>query len=301
MVFKPSTQGARMRSNRLNVSVVLLCSALAGVFWGCGISSKKLNAAEQQIAALQQQGVADSLLSEARVLLVQAKSANQLGKGTLAKTSYDSLESLLAKAQTTFGATTAECKPLVESIRQSVSQKKLALTGLHLREADSLIAALDATIAKNDWPVAKAMALSLDTAVSVLIKNEQLSKEIKPKLIGLWTNTTKHKEEGVNAIEKKTFLFSKDGTVSISEEMNGQTNPSLKEDWKFESKGTYDVKGDTVFINVLKEKCLKQTYQYLKGKAWVKDQKPTYDSTITNGKKDRYMAFDYLKETFQKK
>ncbi len=290
-----------MRSRRFTVLVVMLCSAIATLTISCGVSSKKLEAAEKQIEALKQQGVADSLLSEARVLLVQAKTAKQLGNGSGAKSNYDSLESLLSKAASKFGSATAELKPQVEAIRQSVAQKKLGLTGMHLKEADSLIAALDVIIAKNDWPSAKEQAVSLDTAINLLIKNEQLSKEIKPKLVGLWTNTTKHKEEGVNAIEKKTFVFSKDGKVSISEEMNGQTNPSLKEDWKFQSQGTYDVKGDTVFMFISHEKCLKQTYQNLKGKTWVKKDMPTYDSTITNGKKDRYMAFDYIKETFQKK
>jgi hypothetical protein len=274
---------------------------------GCGVSTKKLNTAEKRIATLQQNGVPDSLLTEARVLLVQARTAKQLGNGIGAKSQYDSLEKLLAKAESTYGATTDQIKPGVMALRKSIGEKKLTLSGVHLKEADSLLAILDATIAKNDWQSAKDEAASVDTAIISLLKNEQMAKEVKPKVIGSWNETEviKNKEEGSNAVEKKSFTFAPDGKLDIIEERNGQTNPALKEDWKFESLGTWSLKGDTVLMSITREKCFKQIYQNLKVKGgkkeWVKFEKPPYDSTIANGKKDRYMAFDYIKANFKKK
>jgi len=274
---------------------------------GCGVSGKKLNAAEQRIAMLQQKGVPDSLLTEARVLLVQARTAKQLGNGIGAKSEYDSLEKLLTTAESSNGATVDQVKPGVTAMRKSIAERKLTLTGMQLAEADSLLAVLDATIAKNDWQTARDQAAMIDTVITSLLKNETTAKEVKPKVVGTWNSTEiiKNKEDKSNAVEKKSFTFAPDGKVDINEERNGQTNEALKEDWKFESWGTYSMKGDTILMNITREKCLKQVYENLrvkKGKKeWVKIEKPTYDSTISNGKKDRYMAFDFLKGNFKKK
>jgi hypothetical protein len=292
-----------MKSERWRLLIIAVCCVVAAIIAGCGVSAKKLNAAEQRIAALQQKGVPDSLLTEARVLLVQSRTAKQLGNGIGAKSQYDSLEKLLATAEASYGATTGQLKPGVEAMRKTLADKKLNLTGAHLKEADSLCALLDATIAKNDWVSAKEEAAMIDIAVNSLVKNEQTAKEIKPKVVGSWNSTEviKNKEDKSNAVEKKSFTFAPDGKLDITEERNGQTNETLKEDWKFQSWGTYSLKGDTILMNITREKCMKQVYQNLKKNQWVKFEKPPYDSTVTNGKKDRYMAFDYLKANFKKK
>jgi hypothetical protein len=292
-----------MKSERWRLLFIAVCCVVAAMIAGCGVSGKKLNAAEQRIATLQQKGVPDSLLTEARVLLVQSRTAKQLGNGMGAKSQYDSLEKLLATAEASYGATTGQLKPGVEAMRKTIADKKLNLTGTHLHEADSLLAFLDAIIARCDWQSAKEEAAMIDIAMNSLLKNEQTAKEIKPKVIGTWTSTEsiKNKEEKSNAVEKKSFSFAPDGKLDIIEERNGQTNETLKEDWKFESWGTYSLKGDTILMNITREKCMKQVYQNLKKNQWVKFEKPPYDSTVTNGKKDRYMAFDYLKASFKKK
>jgi hypothetical protein len=292
-----------MKSKQWRLLAVAVCCVVAAMIAGCGVSTKKLNTAEKRIATLQQNGVPDSLLTEARVLLVQARTARQLGNGIGAKSQYDSLEKLLATAEVSYGATTDQLKPGVEALRKSIAEKKLTLTGVHLKEADSLLSLLDATIAKKDWVSAKEEAAMVDTAVNSLLKNEQTAKEVAPKVVGTWNSTEviKNKEEKSDAVEKKSFTFAPDGKLDLIEERSGQTNEALKEDWKFESWGTYSLKGDTILMNITREKCMKQVYQNLKNKQWVKFEKPPYDSAITNGKKDRYMAFDYLKSTFKKK
>jgi hypothetical protein len=305
--FKPLTGGNTMKFDWRKLLIVSVCCVAAAMVAGCGVSAKKLNAAEQRIATLQQKGVSDSLLTGARVLLVQARTAKQLGNGIGAKTQYDSLEKLLMKAETSYGTTTEQFKPGVEAMRKSIADRKLTLSGTHLKEADSLLAILDASIGRNDWQQAKDLAAMINMVINSLVKNELTAKGMKPKVIGTWSSTEviKNKEEKSNAVEKKSFTFGADGKVDIVEERNGQTNEALKEDWKFESWGTWSLKGDTILMSITREKCGKQIYQNLKVKAgkkeWVKFEKPPYDSTITNGKKDRYMAFDYLKETLKKR
>ncbi len=288
-----------------NAAVLSVCCIAFFAISGCGVSEKKLKDAEQRMQTLQQSGVPDSLLTEARVLVVQARTAKQLGNGMGAKADYDSAMGILAKAESGYGATTAQVKPAVESLRKSLGDRKLNFSDGILKEADSLLSVIDAFINENKWPEAKAKAMQADTVFSSLQRCEKLAKDLRPRLLGTWSGSHAIREDGARAVEKKSFAFSPDGKVAIVEERTGLSSPTLKEDWKFESWGKYDLMGDTILMNVQREKCDRQVYQNLqekgKKKEWVKTEKPPYDSVITNGKKDRYITFNYLKDGFKKK
>ncbi|HEX7509788.1 MAG TPA: hypothetical protein VF335_00675 [Chitinivibrionales bacterium] len=282
------------------------CAACA-VIVGCGVTSKKLDDAERRISLLSKQGVSDSLLTDARVLLVQIKTAKQYGGGASPQRLYDSVITLLARAELTYTTSASKLKPVVDSLRKSFEARKQGLSGMQRKEADSLIHRVDSLIALNKWSDVKPVCSDVDTALNGLAKDEKKAVETKTKLIGTWTGVqkVKNKEEKADFVEKKVFSFTREGKVTIVEERNGQTNEGLKEDWKFQSGGAFTLKGDTILLMVSKEKCLKQSFTNLVNKngkpQWVKTDKPSYDSTITSGKKDRFITFDYLKESFKKK
>jgi hypothetical protein len=283
------------------LSVLSVCFLLVVMLAGCGVSEKKLKDAEQRMQTLQDNGVPDSLLTEARVLISQSRTSKKLGNGIGAKTQFDSAMSILAKAEGNYGATTTEIKPSVEAARKSLGDRKLNLSGVILKEADSLLGVIDALINANKWPDAKAKCQEIEAIFAGLEKDQKLVKEVRPKIIGTWSGTYDDKANGAKAVEKKQFTFGAEGKIDITEERSGLTSPEFKEDWKFQSGGTYDLKGDTILISITHEKRLKMVYQHLKQKKWVKDEKPPYDSVITSGKKDRWMAFADLKENFKKK
>jgi len=277
-----------MKLSLRTFAVALACGAALSMMAGC-VSEKKLKDAEQRMDNLRQVGVPDSLLTEAQVLIVQARTDKKLGNGMGAKANYDSAMSIVAKAEARFSASTAEIKPTVETLRKSLGDKKSAFTGTILKEADSLLAVVDSYIQGNKWPEAKAKVMEADTAFMSLEKSTRLAQELRPKLLGTWSGSQAIKEDGANAVEKKSFSFGADGKVQIVEERTGLTNPGLKEDWKFESWGTYDLVGDTILLFINREKCDKQVYMALKEsgakKEWVKTEKPPYDSTY--GRKKR--------------
>ncbi len=290
------------------ISITLGMSVLIGlVFCGCGVTTKKLNDAEKRITVLAQNGMPDSLLTDVRVLLVQIKTSKKFGGGASPQRLYDSAMTILGNAEMNYLNATSKIKPAVEALRKTFDAKKQGLTGAQLQEADRLIKDVDSCMKMNKWPEAKIKCEMVDTALTALIKDEKTAAEVKAKLIGTWIGTvkTKNKQEKADFVEKKTFTFTPDGKVDIVEERNGQTNEALKEDWKFQSGGSFSLKGDTVIVAVSKEKCIKQAYMHLamkNGKPdWVKKEKPGYDSTITSGKKDRFLTFDYLKENFKKR
>ncbi len=274
---------------------------------GCGVTTKKLDDAEKRINALTAQGMPDSMLTDARILLVQIKTSKKFGGGASPQRLYDSVMAILAKVEMTNASSASSLKPVADSLRKTFDARKHGLTGAQLKEADSLINDVDAVMKQNRWAEAKEKCVMIDTMLNGLNKDEKIMSEVKAKLPGTWIGILKTKDTDVKAdfIEKKQFTFSANGKVDIIEERSGQTNEVLKEDWKFQSGGTYTLKGDTILIAINKEKCLKQAYMNLmekKGKTqWVKTEKPAYDSTITSGKKDRFVTFGFIKDNFKKK
>jgi hypothetical protein len=276
-------------------------------FIGCGVSKKKTDDVAAHLKMLEQKGVPDSLLSDAKVLLIQIQSSKQYGGGASPEKLLDSAVKTLAFAEASFSATTKQLQPYVDSLRKTFAARMAGLSGPQMRVADSLIALADSSIKSSQWPEAKDKCVLISGVLSSLQADEKTAAEIKAKLVGTWTmsHAIKDKETHANAVEKTTYMFSKDGKVDCIEEKKGQTNENFKEDWKFQSTGTFALKADTALLNLTREKCLKQTYWSLKNNGaqpeWVKAEKPTYDSLITSGKKDRFVTFADLKANFKKR
>jgi hypothetical protein len=266
----------------------------------CGIKEEAIKEAESRITLLDSKGVPDSLLSEAKVQVFQATTKKQLGESAGAKRALDSAITLLNAAETAFAATMQNYKPIVDSMRSNFEQRKKGLTGLQLRAADSLLMVITALSAKNDWAGAHDKGVEVDSAMNQLQKDEQVAAQTRPKLLGTWLGADTYKGKGASFVEKKSFSFSSDGKVQIVETKKGQSSEYLKEDWEFRSSGRYDLKGDTIFVFIEREQSPRQIYWDLKGKEWVKNERAPYDSTISAGKKDRFMTYAFMKENLKK-
>ena len=145
-------------------------------------------------------------------------------------------------------------------------------------------------------------AEQLDSLMPQLLKDEEAAKKADAQIRGMtWSMVKKLTEDGANAVQKNRIFFKKDGSYEMSEEMKGATKPTLKEDWLFMTWGTYAMKGDTILLSTKRENRVRQIYVHMDGGKEAKkiEDKP-YDSVITNGSKDRYFTFDYLKENFKK-
>jgi hypothetical protein len=273
---------------------------------GCGGGTKAIEEYEAKLKTLEASGTPDSLLSTIRVNIMQAKGGIKSNNGTLVRTSLDSLKATVAAAEKWQAEMTQTSKTHVDGLVTTLTGKKKDLTGLQLKQADSLLALADSLIKKGWYLQARRFVDELDTLMPFLIKDEATSKKVAVKLTGTWSLTKKLTQDAANAIEKKKVTFTKDGAFQMEESMNGKTSPYLKEDWEFHTSGKYSLKGDTILLSVQKEKCLKEIYWNLKTKGgkqdWVKnDKKKPYDSIITNGAKDRFFTFEYLTEDFKKK
>ncbi len=288
---------------RVSISAIACGLCLGLILAGCGgVSQEKLDVAKAQIAELESKGVPDSLLSKPKVFLYQTTTALKTSNSGLARRGYDSLTITLDYAQSWYEATMKQLKPRVASLRAKIEEGTEGLTGLQRAFADSMIGLVDSFTAKNWMLQAEQKASALEQTLPLLQEDEKKAQRIRKRLPGRWRGRRVIKEPGKNAVEKRELVFKTDGSIQVTEEMRGQTSEYLKEDWKFISWGTYDIKGDTIKLFIEREKCPRQTFwNYRDGKGWVKEDQPTYDSTITNGSKDRFMTYDYVTEYFSKR
>lgn len=283
--------------------ILFISLAVITLTIGCG-KKRSLEDADTRIKALIAKGIADSLVDDAKVYLFQAKQAKTMGQNSKLRKYTDSLFLFLEHAEASLSSDAERFRPVIDSLRITIDERKKLLTGMQLADAEELDAVLDSFANKGWLMQAKDKAIHLDSVMDHLIKDEEHMNKIRPKIIGRWVSSMEPKQ-GFKAVETRKFSFKKDGKYEAMEQMKGQTSEFTKEDWKFLSWGNYDLKGDTIFMYVKREKCPKQTYHNYKnigGKMkWEKFEAPTYDSTITDDSKDRYFTFEYVKEFFDKK
>jgi hypothetical protein len=294
-----------MKSTYQVVWMICLSLTVGMFFAGCGYSGKKLKNAEAQINAFSEKGVPDTLLSAAKVFLYNAQTANKFGNSGESRLNGDSLKTAVQRIQVWYDSAMKALKPAVDELTNSVTAKKQDLTGMQQKEADSIYAIAQALVSKNWLLQARDKLSELDGIMASLIDDEKKAQAMKAMIVGTWVGGKKHEAEGYSATERKKVVFSGDGKLDLEEEMKGQTSESLKEDWLFQSAGTWDIKGDTALLHITHEKCLRQTYWSLMNKEgkdqWVKQDKPTYDSTIANGNRDKFLTLAEIKETLKKK
>jgi hypothetical protein len=281
--------------------VAAACTVIAVVMvpGGCG-GQKKIKLAEARIQALSAKGVPDSVLAGPRVFIFQVNATAKLGQTGIMRRNRDSLMVTLEKAEIWYEETMRRLKPELETQMRSLNERKQGLTGLQLAVADSIAGIVDSFTAINWLLQAKQKADILDGIMAGLINDEALMQKLRPRVIGTWKGEASPEDKKLKAVERRKFIFGADGKLQIEEEMKGQTQEFLREDWKFVSWGRWDMKGDTALLYIEREKCERQTYWTLKNEAWVKEDKPTYDSTITNRSKDRFMAWDYFEQFLKK-
>jgi hypothetical protein len=282
-------------------SWLFACVCIAGCVLAAGcVSQKAIDSYQTRLKALEDKGVPDSLLSTIRVYLSQASEGKKSGNGTVVKASMDSLKACVAAAEKWSDALVSAAKPKVESLVKTFTEQKTKLTGSQLKEADSLLSLIDSYVKKNWYLQAEAAAAHLDTVMPSLVKDEAAAGKVIAELPGTWTKAKKVTENGANAMDRGVITFDKNGTFKKDDQMKGLTSATRKEDWQFLSEGAYSIKGDTLFLNVQKEKCVREGYENLVNGKWTKFDKKPYDSTFTNGKRDLYFTFEYLKDNYKK-
>ncbi len=271
------------------------------ILLGCGVSEEKINNVKQRIDTLQTKGVPDSVISDAKRCMFMVRNAMESGQVSSIGKKADSMEIYTEQAESWYKEQMERLKKEVPELKSSISEKKEELSGLHKEYADSIISIAD-SLMEIDWYLQAENELTyLDSIFPRLIEDQETADEIRPKVTGTWVFTESGTgEQGISYNEKKTYTLKSNGEVESVEWKKGQTGPDLKEDWRFESSGEWELMGDTVKMEMQKEVCSKQNYQYKKDGKWEMDKKPTYDSTFTDPKTTT-LLYEELKSNWRKK
>ncbi len=289
-----------MRYSR-SVRVVLAAALVACAALGCGVSNKKLDEAEQRIERMTAKGVPDSLLTDAKVLLVNARAAVRTANGALARQNADSMFAILDSVDAWYQRRAEELAPKVDQLQQKLAERSKELSGPQLGKADSLLALVDSLKARNWMLQAHEKLTEYQQLFDQLVKDEARMKEVLEKLPGKWAEQEISQDRALGLVRTKLFDFGKDGSVEFIEKEKGKHDPTLKVDWKFISYGKWRVYGDTVYVDVNREKRVRQI-GWLKDEngKWKKETKAPYDSTITDDQRDFTVTFSYMEEEMKR-
>lgn len=270
----------------------------------CSVSEKTLTDGQKKIDALKAQGMPDSLLSQAKLYLCQAKDENFRKNYSVASKAAASFKKEITLAEKSYLSSLPQMESEINSMRGQVSSVRSQVSGMQVKKLDSLLSKVDSLITSKHVPDALAKMKLIVANLPQIQKDEENAKAIKDKVIGTWTctNTYKHSEDPtVKAIEKKIFILNRDGSAKFIEKKSGKSGPYLKEDYEYISTGTYGFLGDTVYLSINRFKAVKQNFSRMvdiQKKVWKPDNHPGYDSTITDKSQDRYVAYPDLVADF---
>ncbi len=287
--------------------MLLVPLALSVIFvTGCSISQRSIDHAQRRIDELKAKGVPDSSLSDAVKYMYGATYAKQKDDKTVARRSLDSARILIAQAEALYAENAARLKPFTDSMVGVLTKARSEFTGLQLKSLDSALAVINGYIQKRWIYQIEDNCKKCADMLPTLRSNEIRAKELKVKIPGEWVCTNKTKsdaDKSINAVEKKIFTFDKDGKVTLVESKKGQSAKNLKEDWEFQSFGTWDCLGDTIHIFVDRFACKRQNFETLVDKDgkknWEKKSEKTYDSLITDHSQDRWLPYTEMAEDFK--
>jgi hypothetical protein len=293
-----------MRKSLRVVSGFVLCALVLGVVVGCAVDTEKVEATDARLKALQEKGAPDSVLFDARMLMAEIRTQLKAPGNLDVSGKLTSLNKMLDNAETWYADALEKMKPELEKVKADLKTEMAKISGANLSVADSIVAKSDSIAGVGYLLQAREVLTRLQERLPDLIADEKKGASLRPKVVGVWREVTNPDGEGSTTVLKTVYTLSKNGDMEFQEEKKGQTSDNLKEDWKFRSWGTWEMKGDTVLLHVTRDKCERQVFETLTKKndkmVWERREEPTYDSTVTSGAKDRSILYADLQTDYKK-
>ncbi len=284
------------------VCVLAVVAATAVMSVGCA-KKVSLEEGKAKVAELASKGVPEREMSDIKMYIFQMETARKTGNNSMFGIYQDSLTTALATFEAKMADILAGAGPFMDSLRRDCDAKVAQLNGLHLAEAekgkrpvDSLMAIESQKLYARDRLMT--WALDLDT----LITQQKLADSLRGEFVGIWVKEEESPDKRYPRLERTEIHMKKDGTLFIMEGGKGKLDDVSSDDWLIESYGTWDVMGDVARHYITREKLVRQIYTGIDpqtGKLRT-DKKPTYDSTVAQGKKDRFASWDALNKDFKR-
>jgi len=290
----------RVRSVR---GKALFAAALAAALAvGCG-SKVSLEDGKAKVAELAAKGVPEREMSDIKMYLFQMETAKKTGNGGQFKMYQDSLTRALGSFEEKMGALLENAGPYMDSLMKACDEKIAGLKGLHLEAAQKARAPVDSLRQIESQKLyARGRVQDFALEVDTLVIQQNLADSLRNEFVGIWIMEQEPADSRFKMVERTEIHMRPDGSLFIMEGKKGQISEDAREDWLFESRGTWDIMGDVAYHYIAKEKRVRQIFEGVDpqtGKRRTQSQ-PPYDSTLAKGSKDRYVAYDELKKDYKR-
>jgi hypothetical protein len=283
-------------------TVLIVVAALAAcVLAGCS-NKVTIEEGKAKIEELASKGVPEREMSSLRMYLFHMETAKRTGNSSQFRVYQDSLTRALSDFEGKMGAILEESGPFMDSLRGTFDERIALLKGLHLESVEKRVASLDSLkqigsqklLARNRL---ESFSLDLDTLVIM----QRLADSLRGQFVGIWVMEMESPDPSQKVVERTEIHMRADGTLFIMEGKRSNT-PDFREDWLFESYGTWDLRGDVAHHYVTREKRVRQIFEAVDPQTgrWRREAQPPFDSTVAKGTKDRYADWAALNKDYQR-
>ena len=269
---------------------------------GCG-SKVSLEDGKAKVAELAAMGVPEREMSDINMYLFQMATAKKTGNSGQFKLYQDSLTRALGDFESKMDAILETAGPLMDSLMRASDEKIAGLKGLHLEAARKSRAPVDSLMKIESQKLyAKGRAQDFALYVDTLVIQQRLADSLRGQFVGIWVMEREPADSRFKMVERTEIHMRPDGSLYIMEGKKGQIDQDAREDWLFESRGTWDVMGDVAYHYLTREKRVRQIFEGIDPQTGArrKQSQPPYDSTLAKGTKDRYVAWDELNKDYKR-
>lgn len=276
------------------------------MFAACGKSTNnKIQQAERMADSLRAIGVPDSLLTDVDVMVFQAKTNKERSRGKEASKAADSALILVRIAQKNYESVSSEAVRSATVLLDEMEKKLESLSGLRRETLAQGLKAIDSLMKSKLLLQASALTSEMSNLLPTLLEDEVLTKKNTPLVVGAWARETieKDNEVGTNSKEIEKYEFSRDGKFVVNESKKGNYDKKIFLDYSYISTGNYVLNGDTVKMYVKHIKGYNHNKVLVDEAAnkWKQVEEAPFDSSVTDGKQDRFQTYSLLKQHFKRK
>ncbi|MDR3011590.1 MAG: hypothetical protein LBU70_00030 [Chitinispirillales bacterium] len=281
--------------------VVILLTTAAAV---CALSISvtgcsdrvSVESGQARIDKLAAMGVPDSELRELRIHLARMK-----GGGATFKTTQASLTAALKELEERVAKLLEESGPFMDSLRKACNGKLTLLSGIHLDTAKAGQWSVDSLMQLEDQQLRARYRLETWSAwLDTLVVKQQVADSLRSRFIGIWIKELESPDPQEMIVERTEIHMRPDSTLFIMESKRANT-PYMREDWRFETMGTWDLLGDVALHYVTRERRVRQTFAAIDESTgrWRTETQDPFDSTVAKGTKDRFATWAALNAQYK--
>ncbi|MCL2845216.1 MAG: hypothetical protein FWE23_07185 [Chitinivibrionia bacterium] len=226
---------------------------LAALFLaGCQSFDDLSSNVQERFQALEQKGLPDSLITPIRMAFTTAQLDRNRNRNDNAMRNMNVALEAVERAEKYLENSLSELKPRVVARRNALAARAESdFRGLQKFDADSIVAVIDSFLSIDFVFRAQSVVQKFEDNYAKMVSAQATADSVRPRIVGTWVylDTAKHAfDRNVNAIERRTFILNRDGTGRFISEKRGQSAPNLREEWRFETRGNWDLRGNVIYL-----------------------------------------------------